>query len=95
MAVLARKNILLGTKIRHLSRRSTRDKLLSYLSDRAREAGARDFSVPFNRQEMADYLCVDRSAMSAELSKLKAEGILDYDKNRFTFLRRDRGTKRR
>ncbi len=90
MAVLARKNILLGTKIRHLSRRSTRDKLLSYLSDRAREVGAREFNVPFNRQEMADYLCVDRSAMSAELSKLKAEGILDYNKNQFTFLRRDR-----
>lgn len=90
MAVLARKNILLGAKIRHLSRRSTREKLLSYLSDRAREAGAREFYVPFNRQEMADYLCVDRSAMSAELSKLKAEGILDYNKNHFAFLRRDR-----
>ena len=94
MAVLARKNILLGTKIRHLSRRSTRDKLLSYLSDRAREAGAREFAVPFNRQEMADYLCVDRSAMSAELSKLKTEGILDYEKNRFTFLRRERAANR-
>ncbi len=90
MAILARKNIMLGAKIRHLSRRSTREKLLSYLSEQAREAGARSFSIPYNRQELADYLCVDRSAMSAELSKLKAEGFLDYDKNQFTFLRRAR-----
>jgi CRP-like cAMP-binding protein len=88
MAILARKNILLGSKIRHLSRRSTREKLLSYLSEQAREAGSGSFSIPFNRQDLADYLCVDRSAMSAELSRLKAEGVLDYDKNNFTFLRR-------
>ena len=90
MAILARKNIMLGAKIRHLSRRSTRDKLLSYLSEQAREAGSRFFIIPFNRQELADYLCVDRSAMSSELSKLKAEGVLDYEKNEFTFLRRVR-----
>lgn len=90
MAILARKNIQLGAKIRHLSRRSTRDKLLSYLSEQAREAGSRSFSIPFSRQELADYLCVDRSAMSSELSKLKAEGVLDYKKNEFTFLHRAR-----
>jgi CRP/FNR family transcriptional regulator, dissimilatory nitrate respiration regulator len=90
MAILAHKNIMLGAKIRHLSRRTTRDKLLSYLSEQAREAGSRSFTIPFNRQELADYLCVDRSAMSAELSKLKAESMLDYDKNLFTLLRRTR-----
>ncbi len=90
MAILARKNILLGAKIRHLSRRTTRDKLLSYLLEQAREAGSREFAIPFNRQELADYLCVDRSAMSSELSRLKAEGLLDYDRNRFSFLRRSR-----
>ena len=88
MSILARKNIMLGAKIRHLSRRSTRDKLLSYLSEQAREAGSRSFAIPFNRQELADYLCVDRSAMSSELSRLKAEGVLDYEKNEFSFLRR-------
>jgi CRP-like cAMP-binding protein len=92
MAILARKNILLGSKIRHLSRRSTREKLLSYLSENAREAGSRTFAIPFNRQELADYLCVERSAMSAELSKLKAEGFLDFNKNRFTLLRHARPT---
>lgn len=90
MQILARKNILLGAKIRHLSRRNTRDKLVSYLSEQAREAGSRSFSIPFNRQELADYLCVDRSAMSTELSRLKAEGLLNYNKNQFTFLRRAR-----
>ncbi len=85
MAILARKNILLGAKIRHLSRRSTRDKLLSYLSEQAREAGSRSFTIPFNRQELADSLCVDRSAMSSELSKLKPRAVLDYEKNSFSF----------
>lgn len=88
MAVLARKNILLGSKIRHISRRTTREKLLSYLSEQARMAQSRSFSIPFNRQELADYLCVDRSAMSAELSRLRVQGVLHFDKNRFTFLRR-------
>jgi CRP-like cAMP-binding protein len=90
MAILARKNILLSAKIRHISRRTTREKLLSYLSERSREAGAREFDIPFNRQELADYLCVDRSAMSAELSRLRAEGLIEYAKNRFTLLRRAR-----
>ena len=88
MSILARKNIMLGSKIRHLSRRTTRDKLLSYLTEKAREAGARSFTIPFNRQELADFLCVDRSAMSSELSKLRAEGVLDFEKNEFCFLRR-------
>ena len=90
MAILARKNIMLGSKIRHLSRRTTRDKLLSYLTEQAREAGSRSFTIPFNRQELADFLCVDRSAMSSELSRLRAEGVLDYEKNEFCFLRRTR-----
>ncbi len=94
MAILARKNIMLGAKIRHLSRRSTRDKLLSYLTEQAREAGSRSFMIPFNRQELADYLCVDRSAMSSELSRLRAEGVLDYEKNEFCFLRRRKGPAR-
>lgn len=81
--ILAGKNILLGEKIRHISRRTTREKLMTYLSDQSKKAGSRHFSVPFDRQGLADYLCVERSAMSAELGKLKKERVLDFKKNEF------------
>ena len=81
--ILARKNVMLSEKIGHISKRSTREKLLSYLSSQSKKAGSRHFFIPFNRQELADYLCVERSAMSAELSKLRGEGLLDYKKFEF------------
>ena len=81
--ILANKNVALSEKIRHLSRRSTREKLLSYLSEQSKKTGDRHFVIPFNRQELAHYLCVERSAMSAELGKLKAEGVLDFKKSEF------------
>lgn len=81
--VSASKNLRLNEKLRCLSRRSTREKLLTYLSAQSRSASSLTFSIPFNRQELADYLCVDRSAMSAELSRLRQEGILDFDRNQF------------
>lgn len=84
--ILARKNLLLNQKILHLSKRSTRDKLFSYLSAEAQRAGGGSFTIPFNRQELADYLCVDRSAMSAEIGKLRKEGILFAHRNEFRFL---------
>ncbi len=83
LRILARKNVMLVQKIEHLTRRSTREKLLSYLSGRARETGQNSFAIPFNRQELADYLAVDRSAMSNELSKMRDEGILDFSRNEF------------
>ena len=83
LRILAQKNVLLVQKIEHLTRRSTREKLLSYLSARAREAGQSSFAIPFNRQELADFLAVDRSAMSNELSKMQAEGILAFKRNEF------------
>ena len=83
LRILARKNAGLVQKIEHLTRRSTREKLLSYLSERARETGRGNFEIPFNRQELADYLAVDRSAMSSELSKMREEGILDFNRNEF------------
>ena len=73
-------------KVSHISQRTTRRKLLSYLSAEARRAGSVDFTIPFDRQQLADYLSVDRSAMSAELSKLKSEGLISYHKNKFTLL---------
>lgn len=87
LKILADKNIMLTQKIDHMSQRTTREKLLSYLSDVSTRANSTTFNIPFNRQELADYLCVDRSAMSSELGKLKAEGIIDFDRNEFKFLK--------
>jgi CRP-like cAMP-binding protein len=83
LAESARKNLALTRKVSHMSKRSTREKLLSYLSGQALGAGSDAFEIPFNRQQLADYLCVDRSAMSSELCKMRDEGLLVFDKNRF------------
>ncbi len=89
LRVLANKNVLLSRKMEHLSKRTTREKLLSYLSEQAVICRSREFVIPFNRQELADYLCVDRSAMSAELGRLRDEGLLEFERSRF--LLRDSG----
>lgn len=86
LAVLAEKNRMLTRKMEHLTRRTTREKVLSYLSDRSRQAGGAAFTIPFDRQQLADYLSVDRSALSAELGKLRRQGVLEFQKNRFTLL---------
>ncbi len=86
MGVLAEKSILLSSKIRHISKRTTREKLLSYLYEQASIFGSAQFIIPFSRQELADYLCVDRSAMSNELSKLQQEGILSFHKSAFKLM---------
>lgn len=91
MHILAEKNILLTRKIEYLSKRTTRDKLLSFLSARAVSAGSTTVEIPFNRQELADYLCVERSAMSRELGLMQAEGLIRYDKKRFELLRPEGG----
>ena len=84
LAVLAEKNLKFSEKLTYMTQRSTRQKLLSYLSAESLRRGAREFEIPFNRQQLADYLSVDRSALSGELSKLRGEGLLDYHKNKFT-----------
>ena len=84
LAVLSRKNVMLNQKIDHLSQRTTRAKVLSYLSRQAEEAGNSSFTIPLNRQELADYLAVDRSALSALLGQLRREGVLDFHRSRFT-----------
>lgn len=86
ITILAQKNLMLNQKIEHLSKRSTRDKLLSYLSEQAVLHKASEFVIPYNRQELANYLCIDRSAMSNELCKLRDEGILSFNKNQFRLL---------
>lgn len=81
--ILAQKNIFLTGRVEHLSNRSTRDKVLSYLSSVSAKTGSRSFSIPFDRRQLADYLAVDRSALSSVLGKLRDEGIIEFSKNRF------------
>ena len=81
--ISSQKNLNLSRRIFHTSSKSIRSRLLSYLSFQAAKAGSQDFYIPFNRQQLADYLSIDRSAMSAELSKMRKEGILETDKNHF------------
>ena len=88
LSVLAGKNILLSAKLEHVSQRTIREKLLSYLNAQAALAGSDSFAIPFDRQALADYLCVDRSALSRELSALRREGIVEAEKNRFRLLGR-------
>ena len=90
LLLTARKNLMLSRKIFHTSPRSIRARLLSYLSDRAIAVGSRSFTIPFNRQQLADYLNVDRSALSNELSKMRREGLLETERNHFV-LRVDSG----
>mgnify|MGYP000850611680 CR=1 FL=1 len=84
--IISKKNVFLTQKIEFLSKRTTREKLLAYLSAEAKKAGSNRFCISFNRQELADYLFVERSAMSAELSKLRDDGILKYHKNQFELM---------
>lgn len=86
LALMSQKNKLLTEKIRYLTQRSTRRKIMTYLSDIARMKESASFTLPFNRQQLADFLSVDRSALSAELSKMKKDGLIDYKKDQFTLL---------
>ena len=86
MKNLALKNIQVHRRAEITSKRTTREKLLSYLDMEASRAGKSAFEIPFDRQELADYLEVDRSGLSAEISKLRAEGVLESRKNWFKLL---------
>ena len=84
VSVLASRVLMLNNKITHISKRTTRDKLLSYLSSESIRQGSLSFDIPYDRQQLADFLCVERAAMSVELSKLKNDGIIDTDRSHFT-----------
>lgn len=86
MQVMARKNLAFHQKLQITSRRTTREKLLAYLNAQAKAQGSATFTIPFDRQELADYLGVDRSGLSVEISRLRAEGVLECQKNRFILL---------
>lgn len=86
MKQTAAKNLMFHRKLEITSKRTTRDKLMTYLHITAKEQGSSSFTIPYDRQELADYLEVDRSGLSAEIGKLRREGILTAEKNRFTLL---------
>ncbi|GHT00865.1 transcriptional regulator [Synergistales bacterium] len=87
ISILARKNVEMSAKMKHITKRTTKERLLSYLTDKARQESSGVFDIPYNRQELADYLSVERSALSAEMSKLKRDGVIDYRKNHFELLK--------
>lgn len=86
MRDLATKNILFHQRIEITSKRTTREKLWAYLSLQAKKTGSSCFTIPFDRQELADYLEVDRSGLSAEIGKMKKEGLIRCEKDRFELL---------
>lgn len=86
MKDLAEKSLTLHRRAQIVSCRTTRDKLLTYLSFVSREHGSTSFDIPFDRQALADYLEVDRSGLSAEIGKLRREGVLDSHKRHFELL---------
>ena len=83
---VSEKNRKLVQKLSHISKRTTREKLISYLSEEARKQNSTKFTIPFNRQELADFLSVDRSAMSNELCKMRDEGMIEFKKSNFKLL---------
>ena len=84
LQVLAEKNLSLAGKLGHLSGRTIRERLLSYLEEQAARTGRATVTVPFDRQALADYLCVDRSALSRTIGALQREGVLTVRRDRFT-----------
>ena len=83
LSELAEKNLRLNEKITHLGQRSRRAKILSYVSAEAQRHGSGEFDIAFSRQQLADYLSVDRSGLSLELSRMQEEGLLEYRKKHF------------
>ena len=84
LTISAKRNLRLSAKILHTSPKSIRGRLVSYLSECAKQNGSLSFSIPFSRQQLADYLSVDRSALSSEISKMQRDGIIECRKNLFT-----------
>ena len=86
MRIMAKKLIKHAHKIEHISQRSTRQKLLSYFTEQMNRQQSRCFDLPYTRQQLADYLSVDRSAMSSELSRMQKDGLIRYNLNHFELI---------
>lgn len=82
LRAVAAKNVRINEKLSHMSKRTIRAKLISYFSAESRKAKSDEFYLPFNRRRLADYLAVDRSALSAEMSRMKKDGLIDYDRSK-------------
>lgn len=89
LSIAAQKNIALTRKVEIVSKRTTREKLLTFLSAQAKRAGSSRFAIHYDRQALADYLAVDRSALSRELSAMRRDGLIAFEKNVFE-LKRDK-----
>lgn len=86
LKVVAEKNLFLNQKLEIISRRTTREKLMAYLMAQAKQHGSNSFTIPFDRQALADFLGVERSAMSAEISRMRSDGIIESNKSCFKLL---------
>lgn len=86
VSLLARKNLLLNKKLTYVTQHTLKDKILTYLSAESQRQHSAYFDIPYDRQQLADYLNAERSALSNELSKLKKQGVIDYQKNHFHLL---------
>lgn len=84
MKVIAQKNLMLNTKLDILSKRSIKDRIITFLKREKQKGKGDTFKITLNRNELADFLCVDRSALSRELSKLQQEGLISFDRNKFS-----------
>lgn len=84
IAILAKKTMIMNRKLEHLTKRSMKEKILSYLSSMSIMKKNKTFEIPYNRTELSEFLCVDRAALSKELSRLQKDGIITYKKNVFT-----------
>lgn len=94
MNLVLDKNFTITRKLRHISQRTTREKVLAYLSDEYKKNGKEELSIPFDRQQLADYLLVERSALSAELSRMQKDGLVEYHKNHFILKKHNAGPSR-
>ena len=82
-AIIARRSLALSRRIFHVAPKTIRGKVLTYLSDESERLGSREFDIPFDRQQLADYLGVDRSALSAELSRMQKAGLIETKRSHF------------
>ena len=87
LTLAARKNLALSERIFCTSPKHIRERVSVYLAGQSARAGSRRFRIPYDRQQMADYLGVERTALSKELSKMRADGLIAFRKNEFTLLR--------
>lgn len=87
--IIAENNLMLQEKLSHMSKKTMREKLLAYFTSLSKKSGSNYFEIPFSKTELANYLSVDRSAMSTELTRMKEEGLIDFDKRQFRLLKHD------